>query len=67
MDGILQLITNPDQFIGLGNLLEVFSYVIRGDVGALSTADTSAVLSDGDGWSGLAAVLSGVVGSVSGS
>lgn len=67
MGDLLQLITNPDQFIGLGNLLEVFSYLIRGDFGELSTADSSTVLSDGNGWAGLSSVLSGVVGSVSGS
>ncbi|AGP30343.1 hypothetical protein [Corynebacterium terpenotabidum] len=62
INDVLALATNPDQFIALGNLLGVFTDIIRGDLSAIFTADTSAVLSDGDGWSALGTLL-GIGGS----
>lgn len=63
MDAILGVITDPDRFIALGNLLEAFTNIIRGDIAAVFTEQTSSALSDADGWS----ALSDVSGVLSGS
>lgn len=63
---LFKLIGDPEKFIALGDLLNVFTGIIRGDSAVLSNTDSSAVLSDGNGWSALGTVL-GAVGSTSGS
>lgn len=63
MEAIFDVLGDPQRFIALGNLLGAFTDIIRGDVAAIFTEQTSAALSDGNGWSALSDVSGAVLGS----